>query len=317
MCGVCTDERMNESVYMGPPEVGPPERPEVEEAKAKIAKALEGVPPHKRQQAIKLLMKKYEGELRDQELHKAELELRVAAAYEVIAWSDSKPALVLERNDCSRLHKLKEAARRKRVVECKGESIDVQSVTYLQHTFVLKHDWAGAFAKAEGIEDEIKLPYEICAFEFRIGGKTIIALAHEDAGPHFTMFVEAGDFWYSFDALAEADESKLVDFIWSQIRAICIALDAEVATHTVVRASAKLNEKRVRSGKIPLLDYSIVDLSRRHRVTNPAGATGGGGRKRLHFRRGHWRHYETTKTWIRWCLVGDPDLGFISKHYSL
>jgi hypothetical protein len=33
--------------------------------------------------------------------------------------------------------------------------------------------------------------------------------------------------------------------------------------------------------------------------------------------RGHWRHYERHKTWIKWTLVGDPDLGFVDKHYRL
>lgn len=37
----------------------------------------------------------------------------------------------------------------------------------------------------------------------------------------------------------------------------------------------------------------------------------------MHFVRGHWRHYEVSKTWIRWHLRGDPDLGFIDKEYRL
>lgn len=37
----------------------------------------------------------------------------------------------------------------------------------------------------------------------------------------------------------------------------------------------------------------------------------------MHFRRGHWRHYQDHRTWIKWCLVGDPDLGFVDKHYKL
>ena len=39
--------------------------------------------------------------------------------------------------------------------------------------------------------------------------------------------------------------------------------------------------------------------------------------KRLHFVRGHWRRYEEHKTWIRWRLRGDPDLGFIDKSYRI
>jgi len=33
----------------------------------------------------------------------------------------------------------------------------------------------------------------------------------------------------------------------------------------------------------------------------------------------HWfdSHLEFVKTWIRWMLVGDPDLGFIDKHYRV
>lgn len=37
----------------------------------------------------------------------------------------------------------------------------------------------------------------------------------------------------------------------------------------------------------------------------------------LHFRRGHWRHYGEYKTWIKWMLVGDPELGFVDKMYKL
>jgi hypothetical protein len=42
----------------------------------------------------------------------------------------------------------------------------------------------------------------------------------------------------------------------------------------------------------------------------------------LHWRRGHWRtlHRATeaeTKTWIRKCLVGDPDRGYVAKNYRL
>jgi hypothetical protein len=42
-----------------------------------------------------------------------------------------------------------------------------------------------------------------------------------------------------------------------------------------------------------------------------------GPKRRLHFRRGHFRHFDGWKTWVNWCLVGDPDLGFVDKHYKL
>lgn len=135
-----------------------------------------------------------------------------------------------------------------------------------------------------------------------------------DRNMSFTSFVECRDCWYS------PPETPLDDFekyLWDQVRAICISLDAEIAVTTVERAPLALNEKRQKAGKPPLSDFHVVDLSKRHRVANSADGAGEGSKKRLHFRRGHWRHFETSKTWVKWCLVGNPDLGFISKSYTL
>ena len=52
-------------------------------------------------------------------------------------------------------------------------------------------------------------------------------------------------------------------------------------------------------------------------VTVEGPGTGTHRSPRLHFRRGHWRHYEDHKTWIRWQMVGNPDLGFVEKQYRL
>jgi hypothetical protein len=234
---------------------------------------------------------------------------------ELKLWINSD--FMLERNDCSRLHKLTEASRLGHVVDSNFNPGDPnEALKYVTQTFVVKHDWASAFEGAEGMAEEFKLPYDICAFEFRISGKTVLAIAMEtEELRQFTAFLELGELWCGFN-VAEDSESKATRFVHSQIRAICIALDAEVATHTVVRAPARLNEKRAKAGKVPLRDFHIVDLARKHRIANPAHGDGGS-KKRLHFRRGHWRHYESSKTWVKWCLVGDPDLGFISKHYSL
>lgn len=64
-----------------------------------------------------------------------------------------------------------------------------------------------------------------------------------------------------------------------------------------------------------------MSLARRHeradRLPTPAGAFEHHTRKRLHFRRSHWRHYVSHKTKIPWTLVGDPNLGFVEKEYRL
>lgn len=299
----------------------------IDGAKAEIARVMEGLSPEARERVGRKLREQYAEEARKNAAARetrVEIERRIAALEELRVWD---PPLVLERNEHPRLHILKEALRNGRVVDGSGETKDhliaepIEAVVGLQHTFVVKHDWAAAFEHAEGIEaDEFKLPYDICAFEFRVAGRALILVATDLLGiSALSTFIECGDYWYMPPPGAKGGEKcdPVVRFLWTQLRAICIALDAEVAVETVVRAPHKLNEKRVRAGKVPLVDHRVVDLARRHRVANPLAGTGTGSKKRLHFRRGHWRHYEESKTWIRWCLVGNPDLGFISKEYSL
>lgn len=292
--------------------------------KADIERAMAPLAPAARARVAARMQHQYNAEIaklnsnvRVESARAEELTRRIAAIQELRAWS---PVLRLERNECSRLHKLKQAAATGRLISSERDRHEanhdeVQAPLAIQHTFVVKHDWADAFSNAEGITDEIRLPYDIVGFEFRLSGRTVIIGAASTAVLGMTAYLEAGEYWYVVPRGASNDE--YLAYLWSQVRAICIALDAEVATETVIRAPHKLNEKRTKAGKPPLHDYRVVDLARRHRVANPLGVPGSGSKKRLHFRRGHWRHFEASKTWVRWCLVGDPDLGFIQKHYSL
>lgn len=294
------------------------ESPEFYAAVAKIEKALEGLPPDTQRKTLEQLIQLEETEAVKKRTERDQLKAQLACLDDVLAWAESNRSFVLESNDCSRLHHLRDAAKNGRLIGADGAIEGGQSLSeHPQHTFVVKHDWGRAFENAEGIDDSIRLPYEICGFEFRIGGRSLIAVAYDASeGVKFTAFIQCREYWASVGGKKDI-ESHVIKMMWDQIRAICIALDAEVATETVVRAPHKLNEKRARDGKPPLPDYRVVDLARRHRVANPLPGSGIGNKKRMHFRRGHWRHFETTKTWVRWCLVGDPDLGFIQKHYSL
>lgn len=113
----------------------------------------------------------------------------------------------------------------------------------------------------------------------------------------------------------------LIDLVSAQVRAVCISLEAEVAVTEVVRADHKLNHAREKRGKLPILDYHVVTLAHRRRTLPRAADLDPNReytRKRLHLRRGHWRHYDGDfRTWIKWCLVGDPELGFVDKEYRL
>lgn len=207
--------------------------------------------------------------------------------------------------------------------------------------FLLQHDWAGAFSKAVDYQGgEIKYPYHLTVFECRISERRVAMLLVEPTDNHpeplVCLHVEIAGKW-GLCGTADIDpaslkvkrqQSKLMegcddlaDALLAQARAVFIALDAEVAQVDVIRAPYKLNQKRERAGKLPLFDYHVVSLSNRRRYAPRALEPGDQPHehrgKRLHFVRGHYRHYTNHKVWIKWHLRGDPDLGFVDKEYRL
>jgi hypothetical protein len=285
-------------------------------AKSILTDVFTPLPPDSRRRVLDSVRQEVESEearIRDQR--------RVCAAFESFADWWGAP-FCLEKNDCSRYHKLQEAARARQIygwnADDKMEPVPSQEdiASIHAHCFVIRHDWAAAFADTEVSVGDIVAPYEQCVFEFRYSGHTVIGVWEQSDDARCAVIVEFGDIWFAIGAIGM--DHPLIGMVRDQIRAVCISLDADVATKELVRAPHKLNEKRIRKGEIPLSDYHIVDLAKRHRIANPsAGGSEPSHHKRLHFVRGHWRHYEDSKTWIKWHLRGNPDLGFIQKHYQL
>lgn len=316
-----------------------------------IDEQMKGLPPRARRQKLKEMK-------RDQHRRRLKLERdikanqaqgdwlkRIKSAYEELnAWV-VKP-LVLQKPPQAMFHHMRQAV-------LDGESLIVaslgadKSVTpkdfdanfELASVFVVEHDWASAFADGQDYEGgEFKLPDDVCAFEFRISGHHVIAVCFELDGrmylqpipltshgwliPGSVYYTANGEWAIERGPTLTADHDQcadLVKLLGRQIRAVSIALDAEVATSEIVRAPHKLNHARERRGKLPMNSYHVVSLARRSRAPRlerdqdaPPGTP-----RRCHFRRGHWRHYDDHKTWIHWMLVGDPDLGFVEKHYKL
>ena len=84
--------------------------------------------------------------------------------------------------------------------------------------------------------------------------------------------------------------------------------------------------KRIAWGRrVPRNELRVLEID----LPKPKGVTryermfkGGGGKKRRHVRRGHWRHYKhkdgtVTKRWIAERWVGDASLGTITHDYEL
>lgn len=252
----------------------------------------------------------------------------------------------LEKPTSTMFHKLMEdviAGNELRLYDSKASADDFVLSFRDASIFVIEHDWAAAFEGASDyIGGEIQMPDDTCAFEFRISGVPIIALVAEAEPGLMIQLALLTSVGWIFCPPVEFKNGKLMGaytiagtpyndnmfdtFIpefrkvaINQIRAIAIALDAEVASTSIIRADYKLNHAREKRGKLPLYDYHVVSLARRARAEplprDPDAEPGT--RKRLHFVRGHWRHYENSKSWVRWHLRGDPDLGFIDKHYKL
>lgn len=263
---------------------------------------------------IKSLNKK----LHEQETILVKSQAKLAILEEVSAWEKSCYPYKLEKNDCSRLHKLVEAVKDGKwlcAFDLEGHQVTRKTDNFKRaKSFVVQNDWYSLFKDAEEFSNgDFKLPYEICAFEFKVSGRIIILIvSQEEDGPmHYLDFIQCGKHWVSSDGVQYVDGSMF----GNQIRAMCIALEAEVASKEVIRADVALNRARKEKGELPVFDYHVISLAKRHRVEGPA--TGNHRSPRLHFRRGHWRHFENHKTWIKWMLVGNPDLGFIGKEYRL
>jgi hypothetical protein len=245
----------------------------------------------------------------------------------------------MEKPDGSALHKLRSSIREGRFIYFDSFADDEERPIWPTPpfqdftSFVVEHDWAAAFANATDFsEGDFRIPFEFSCFEFRYSGKRICALVGDtEIGrtmhpivqtkvgwllPRAT-YVYADGKWSPAKALSDDNYGWLVVELGRQVRAICIALEAEAAVTEVVRAPTKLNAARLRRGAFPLVDYHVVSLTRRVRAEPLEGHDTTGHRKRLHFVRGHWRHYPSHKAWIKWHLRGDPDLGFIDKHYKL
>lgn len=247
-------------------------------------------------------------------------------------WS-AESGLKIERPDGPSFRKLRKAVAEGRTAYLGKEpmatapAMDFEKEVFRHaETLVIEHDWASAFNGANIENATIRLPYDVCAFEFKFAGQAVIAFAIQaDTDIVFCPAVCCGDLWVMTDFVLPLDFDgcdartdgmiELLAALAEQIKAACIALDAEVAEASTVREA---HSGSGNGSSQPLKAHHVVSLAnRRARLAPLSSGDGTGRRKRLHFRRGHWRHFEAHKTWIKWMLVGDPDLGFVEKEYRL
>ena len=97
-----------------------------------------------------------------------------------------------------------------------------------------------------------------------------------------------------------------------------IAMEANGIKLEAVMPDHKLNKAREKRGKVLLHEYSIVKIDPEATKRAISEAGGSHASPRLHWRRGHVRHFQDgTKTLVRACLVGDASLGMVDHDYKL
>lgn len=212
------------------------------------------------------------------------------------------------------------------------------------HSVRVEHDWAALVSKSPDFMDGAwRLPYNATCFEFMIsdvrvcvlttdtesGGDKIahvgLRLPKRDGGKWVVdpaIYVLGANGWRGKREYCKPNWARCMTMLYQQVKACCIVLDAEVVTAEPERAPFRTNQPpKDDKAPLPKMSFHVVSLSRRHSRASalPLGKETTADRRspRCHFRRGHWRHYAEHKTWIKWMVVGDPDLGMIEKEYRL
>jgi len=298
------------------------------DAAQKIVETLEPLSEQDRKKTLSALNKR----LAELDSEHAAATAEFNALQDLRDWSASGN-LSLAQPQGSAWYKLRESWKRKAVLN--GTTDDRDQAKYFAsepHVIVVEHDWAKAF-KGSGDFDtgEFHLPFPRCCFEFQMGGRRVCAMLIEgDDGVTLRPYIQSQGFWisgleyrhgdgewYTDDGVAaDADESIAYE-ISRQVRAVSIALEADAVEQEEQVQSDKVNAHRIKQGKPPFNSFHTIRIAAHRRARRIASEHDPRWRVRLHFRRGHWRHYANHKTWVKWMLVGDPDLGFVNKHYRL
>lgn len=278
---------------------------------------------------------------------RARLDKILTAMDEMTNWMVNADSFYMQKIEGPGWHRLKQAVSDGRAFTASTEGdenlypnlLPYATLTDDPQIFLMQYDWATVVASAGDANGnaldttEYRLPFPVCCFEAQLGGHRMLTIMRTAEGDRikFVIAIEFRDMWYvgaecdliefmkDFNAELAEKHIKKQNYILDNIAAMCICLDAEVLVTEVVRAPHKLNAARIKQGKTPVNDHHVVSLARRHRIGNPMEHVSDGSRigtVRGHWRRGHWRHYADHKTWIKFQLVGNLDLGFISKEYK-
>ena len=93
--------------------------------------------------------------------------------------------------------------------------------------------------------------------------------------------------------------------------------DGEVYASIPTPREIQVNQKKLRKGKTPLIEFKLITITGKKREL-PSIPHGSHASPRQHWRRGHWRNYKSGKrSWVAPMLVGDEENGKVVKDYAI
>lgn len=118
-----------------------------------------------------------------------------------------------------------------------------------------------------------------------------------------------------FSEIADWTSADEVSYAFCAVR-LNLMVNSSTTTITKIDASDKLNARRKKRGKLPLVSHTVVDLVPKEMVVCQKGGTHAS--PRLHWRRSHLRTYANgKKVVIPMCLVGRADIGVVAHDYRV
>lgn len=93
--------------------------------------------------------------------------------------------------------------------------------------------------------------------------------------------------------------------------------DGEVYASIPTPREIQVNQKKIRKGKAPLVEFKLITITGKKREL-PSVPHGSHASPKQHWRRGHWRSYRSGKrSWVTPMLVGDEQNGKVVKDYAI
>lgn len=199
----------------------------------------------------------------------------------------------------------------------------------------IENDWHAVLANqiGEATLDDVLLPFKHCIVSIAVGDndKRVYKAIVRQNTPEEKIDIDFFAVHNAISPIGGNEDVELTDeeheFHYQRFKKLLVygllASEVNLAENVSTRDDKRNADdyKPALPGKVDTnayrgISHSIVQMRKSNGGNQSTHAPGG--KKRLHIRRAHWRTYaDGKKVRISWMLVGDINLGFISKDYAV